>query len=354
MKNLIILLVVVLTSKLSAQTNQIQSSGNVGIGTTSPTDLLEVNTGNSRRGITIKGDGEQNVVNDLLFTVNTRPVFNLNQPHTWHISHRKDGYFSNNTVGESSLEFYADRSSDYLAPLSFKSNGDVILVSSKGAITGNVGIGVTNPAGKLHIAAPLDGSSSIRIGSASAGNKNVPLGSSPGGYNIDFHTWRDVVPDQIGARIRAERVNNHQNNNALVQSMDLAFYTSIGGVQSDLTEKLRIKSDGSVCIGTLDSRGSKLAVAGGVIAESIKVKLQGNWPDYVFDSTYKLEELKAIERFIKMNKHLPGIPSAKEVSANGLDIGEMNGKLLQKIEELTLHIIEQSKRIERLEARKVK
>ncbi|MNY43726.1 hypothetical protein D3C86_1787050 [compost metagenome] len=77
-----------------------------------------------------------------------------------------------------------------------------------------------------------------------------------------------------------------------------------------------------------------------MIAESVKVKLQANWPDYVFTKDHQLPTLQETEKHIKDKGHLPGIPSAAEVKANGIDLGEMNAKLLQKIEELTLHLIE--------------
>jgi len=103
---------------------------------------------------------------------------------------------------------------------------------------------------------------------------------------------------------------------------------------------------GNVGIGTADPKGYKLAVAGNMIAESIKVQLQSSWADYVFDEDYELPKLNEIESFVKKNKHLPGIPSAAEVKSEGIDLGEMNEKLLKKIEELTLHLIEQNKTIE--------
>lgn len=70
------------------------------------------------------------------------------------------------------------------------------------------------------------------------------------------------------------------------------------------------------------------------------VKLQSNWPDYVFEPDYKLLGLDELRAFIKQHKHLPEIPSAKEVEENGVSVGEMNALLLKKIEELTLHMIE--------------
>ncbi|MCW8898778.1 MAG: hypothetical protein OQJ96_08950 [Flavobacteriales bacterium] len=73
------------------------------------------------------------------------------------------------------------------------------------------------------------------------------------------------------------------------------------------------------------------------------------FPDYVFESTYKLMPLNELEKYIKENKHLPNMPTAKEVEKNGADIGEINRLLVEKIEELTLYILEQDKRIKKLE-----
>ena len=102
-----------------------------------------------------------------------------------------------------------------------------------------------------------------------------------------------------------------------------------------------------LCIGTTDPKGYKLAVAGNMIAEKVKVKLQTGWPDYVFDSSYSLLPLAQIEAFIQANKHLPEIPSA---TTEGIDVGNTQALLLKKVEELTLYLIDQNKRIEKLEA----
>jgi len=98
---------------------------------------------------------------------------------------------------------------------------------------------------------------------------------------------------------------------------------------------------GNMGIGTQDTRGYKLAVSGNMIAESVKVQLRSAWPDYVFANDYKLPSLEETEKHINEKGHLPGIPSASEVKANGIDLGEMNAKLLKKIEELTLYVIKE-------------
>lgn len=129
------------------QTNSFPASGNAGIGTATPADLLEINSGSVRKGITIKGDGTGGVFNDIMFANTIKPDPTLHKVHSWVMSHRKDGYFTNGPIGESSLEFYALRTNSYYAPLSFKSNGDVILVSNKNAVSGNVAIGTTDTKG---------------------------------------------------------------------------------------------------------------------------------------------------------------------------------------------------------------
>ncbi|SMD08352.1 hypothetical protein [Pedobacter africanus] len=101
---------------------------------------------------------------------------------------------------------------------------------------------------------------------------------------------------------------------------------------------------GDIGIGTTDTKGYKLAVNGKVRAHEIKVET-ANWPDYVFAKDYRLPTLQETEKHIKEKGHLQGIPSAEEAKTNGIDLGEMNAKLLQKIEELTLHLIEKDKEI---------
>jgi hypothetical protein len=116
-------------------------------------------------------------------------------------------------------------------------------------------------------------------------------------------------------------------------------------------ERMRLTDDGSLAIGTTDARGYKLAVAGRTITEEVVVKLQGNWPDYVFEKQYKLTTLSELEQYILNNKHLPDVPTASEVNQNGLNLGEMNAVLLKKVEELTLYLIQQDAKIRELQDR---
>jgi hypothetical protein len=88
-----------------------------------------------------------------------------------------------------------------------------------------------------------------------------------------------------------------------------------------------------------------LYVANGILTEKVKVavKTTTDWSDFVFEKNYKLTPLKELEVFINKNKHLPGIPSAQDVVDNGINVAEMDAKLLMKIEELTLYMIEMKK-----------
>ena len=112
--------------------------------------------------------------------------------------------------------------------------------------------------------------------------------------------------------------------------------------------------EGDLGIGTTDTKGFKLGVNGKIAATEVKVALYDNWPDYVFDNEYTLPTLKEVESHIMEKGHLEDIPSAVEVAENGIMLGSMNAKLLQKIEELTLYTIAQEKEIEDLQSVKVK
>ncbi|HPI00245.1 MAG TPA: hypothetical protein PK772_07940 [Chitinophagaceae bacterium] len=103
---------------------------------------------------------------------------------------------------------------------------------------------------------------------------------------------------------------------------------------------------GNVGIGTSNPT-QKLSVNGTIQAKEIIVNT--GWSDFVFDNNYKLRPLTEVEQFVKTNKHLPEIPSAQQVEKNGVQLGDISSKLLMKIEELTLYIIEQNKKINNLE-----
>ncbi|MDE0472503.1 MAG: hypothetical protein OXH57_11240, partial [Ekhidna sp.] len=99
---------------------------------------------------------------------------------------------------------------------------------------------------------------------------------------------------------------------------------------------------GAIGIGTVKTGSHKLAVEGSIGAREVKVKASG-WSDFVFEKDYTLRPLEEVEQHINENGHLPEIPNEAEVAENGINLGEMNVKLLQKIEELTLYLIEQNK-----------
>lgn len=97
----------------------------------------------------------------------------------------------------------------------------------------------------------------------------------------------------------------------------------------------------------------KMAIGGGILTEKVRVATNGTtfWADFVFDKDYKLRSLSEVERYIKANNHLPEIPSTADVNKNGIDLAETQALLLQKVEELTLYVIEQNKKIEKLEGK---
>ncbi len=89
--------------------------------------------------------------------------------------------------------------------------------------------------------------------------------------------------------------------------------------------------------------GYTLSIDGKLICTEARVQLTASWPDYVFADDYQLPSLESVEKFVKQNKHLPNIPAAAEVEKQGFDLGDMNRKLLEKVEQLTLHLIEMKK-----------
>ncbi|WP_199120503.1 hypothetical protein [Pedobacter sp. ASV28] len=133
----------------------------------------------------------------------------------------------------------------------------------------------------------------------------------------------------------------HISNVAKIGTESQHDLTFTAGYWNDV---MTLKTNGNVGIGTTAPQ-EKLSVNGKIRAREVKIEPTANWPDYVFEDSYSMPSLKELEAFIRQNKHLPEVPSAKEVAKEGLELGEMNKVLLKKIEELTLHLIQKEKEL---------
>ncbi|MBV6640776.1 MAG: discoidin domain-containing protein [Cyclobacteriaceae bacterium] len=129
------------------------------------------------------------------------------------------------------------------------------------------------------------------------------------------------------------------------------YYINVGEIEMyqpevEFNNILVAKANGQVGIGTDDIPSEyKVGINGRMILEEVNVMLSTNWPDYVFEESYPLKSLEVLDAYISENRHLPGLPKAVDVRHEGINVGEMNAKLLEKIEELTLYLIEQNEMI---------
>jgi hypothetical protein len=204
-------------------------TGHLGIGTTTPSAsaLLHLNAGAARKGIQLTSSSDGYAYSDFIWEPVSTTGFTTGLAQNWYLSHRKDGYFSNSVANTgTTMEFYAIKAGGggYFAPLSFKSNGDVVLVSNKNATPGNVGIGTTTPLQRLHV----------------EGNIFIPIGNSIGVNQADKFVFdgQDVGHYSLGWYSVPGGLTAH-----------LSGYSGIK-LFTQATERLTITQGGNVGIGT--------------------------------------------------------------------------------------------------------
>ena len=144
----------------------------------------------------------------------------------------------------------------------------------------------------------------------------------------------------LGAGIANSHFPWSGNGWAYVSGKGIIFREDAAG---NYAERMRIADNGNVGIGTTNTSSYKLSVNGKIRAKEVRVET--NWSDFVFADDYDLMPLTELEEHIKENKHLPGIPTEKEVQKGGVELGVMQAKLLEKVEELTLYVIEQNNQL---------
>jgi hypothetical protein len=169
-------------------------------------------------------------------------------------------------------------------------------------------------------------------------NGNVGIGTATPAYNLDVNKFL-----RIGAQGGSD-VALLGGGSGVGAQMKLFYHNGMENVRLTGNNDSWLNATiGNVGIGTTTPT-DKLSVNGKIRAKEIKVET-ANWPDYVFEEGYQVGTLEELERYIKKNKHLPEMPSAKEVEANGVELGELNKLLLKKVEELTLYLIKNNETV---------
>lgn len=245
---------------------------------------------------------------------------------------------------------------------------------------GNVGIGTNNPSTKLSIQTPINSTGWTHTGGADSiivtegiGGVSASIGTitnhafrihTNGVGKLSIYPAGEVVVGSNSSGSFGKFTVVTPNNSygiSHISDQGNILATNIGGTSAGIgtfsPTNMRIfcgglsrifiaQATGNVGIGT-DNPTYKLSVLGNV--RCTEAVVETGWADYVFDEKYKLRPLDEVEKFIRENKHLPNIPSAKEVKENGLHLGDTQKRMMEKIEELTLYLIEANKRIEKLE-----
>lgn len=306
---------------------------------------------------TISGDGRSS----RLFT-----AAGTHGSGTGHISLQNGGFTTAErrwNIGLTGTESANNIGSDF-AVWGYANNGDYLYhaLTIKRS-SGNVGIGTLLPGYRLHVESGndamamftqedvpyADGRLSITNGTGVVGAFLPTItGRASTGRGIGLYLTgevEDVVPATNDTAYASLVVDGRSKTGTQLSNANIFTVNSLG------KSFFQVKANGSVGIGTTDTKGYKLAVNGSAIFQKVKVKNYSAWPDYVFRPGYNLPSLTAIENFIREYQHLPGMPSASDIAKNDLDLGEMNRKLLEKVEEQMLYILELNKELQALKGK---
>lgn len=307
-----------------------QQFGKVGIGTTNPMATLDVNGGLLTKGFAMP---TVNVHNGYVLTCDAfgNADWAPGSQSLWTMGLDNNIYRLSGNIGIGTSE----PQSKLHINNGYVSIGYNKLTNPKESgliVKGKVGIGTNNPYEKLQVGELFT--------FHSGGTKFI-------GYNVYWDGLDKGDTDGLGDK---RIVNDEVSCIRFGSNGNLSFWTAPSGDPAspiEYNKAMIITNDGNVGIGTTKTSGYKLAVAGKILAEELKIIENVPSSDYVFYDDYDLRSLSDVESYIGKHNHLPDVPSADEFKENGYNVGEMDDLLLRKIEELTLYLIEQQKIIDK-------
>ena len=240
-----------------------------------------------------------------------------------------------------------------------------------------LGVGISNPQAHLHVHS-TDGVGDIPTDpNPGGGLRDSILPPPPNPNEVSYYTTLLVTNNNTGSEATDGLLLRQFDNDVTISQQENGFLkvengntvfkmTSSGvgigdtyqGVMFNVVGKARFTQEvnvvgGLVCGAFRVSDGLYCDANGNLEVKHLKVTMNV-WPDYVFDNGYTLMPLGELEKYISRNNHMPGVPSAEDVEKDGSDLGEMNRILMEKVEELTLYIIDLQKQIDELKKRQIR
>lgn len=355
MKKSLILLVLAASPLLAmAQANALNATGNIGIGTGTGPLTHRINLITTDPALSSLFYMQHNgVANSTMYLgtggtghgIPNHVHANLLESHT---------HFHLSTVGlNNNMYFETGRGTSQAAPVRMMING-----------LGRIGVGSTAPNAQITI----NGDSAIsmlamtqkyvhrdsgylNISNGTGGENQffpaiIGSGYTPGrtvGIAVVGKVEDIVAASGSNAHLAAVHIQGFSKQNSKLQ------YANIFTVMNYDVPLMVVKANGSLGLGTANPGTNKLAVEGTIAARKVKVTQTSPWPDFVFRPEFQLPSLDEVAAHIKEKGHLPGIPTEAEVARDGHDLGDMNAKLLQKVEELTLYLLDMKSTNERLQ-----
>jgi len=329
------------------------NTGNVGIGTTTPAGKLHVQQGSY----------------DFLTTATSIDLGLNGITGGWARAFRIVNSSGSNGQDGGAFGVRGLGTTVNYAYMAIPTSSDVLGYSSTKILvldnSGNVGVGTTGPNTRLMVVGTGTNSNGvINIQSSDAGARGTLMRTGFYGYTSQdnsgnyFQAWGMRLNGADNLWYRAyTAANNYLPYTELTTGGTIVFGGAVSNLTTDANPTLNpvmtvnVGATPSVAIGTTDPKTYMLAVNGSAIATSMTVKLNANWPDYVFKSDYRLPALSEVKAYIDQNHHLPDMPSEQEVADKGLNLGEINKQLTKKVEELTLYLIEKDRKVKEQEAR---